>query len=482
MTASEKLTVAALIAKIRDAGITVFLVEHDMRLVMGISDRVLVLNYGRLIADGRAAEVRRNPDVIRAYLGAHGGCVARSSDAEWSARYGRVTALQDVTLAVDAGELVCLIGANGAGKTTTLKTISGLLRPAAGPHPLRRRRDPCAAAPRDPAARDRPLPRGAPCLSVHDGPGRTSRWAPTCARTRGPVAADLDRVLGHFPILAERRRQAAGTLSGGEQQMLAIGRALMARPRLILFDEPSLGLAPTMVETVFGIIAGIRREGTTVLMVEQNAYMALQLATRAYVMETGRITLEGPARALANDQHVKQAYLGGYRARACRHNGGAPWPTCSSSEQAPRPPRLPLGIGIRGEGWRRAHDVRLRPGRHAQAREDRHHPDPAWTTCSSPTITSITTSTTRAFSSAAGIRASARRTSSRSTGRRSTETLTERILGEGGAFAHDWKARVNHPLSQRVHVNRGGTLPRKPPSVLARDIGPGSCTRAGNGG
>jgi len=125
------------------------------------------------------------------------------------------------------------------------------------------------------------------------------------------VASDLDRVFTHFPILAERRRQAAGTLSGGEQQMLAIGRALMARPRLILFDEPSLGLAPTVVETVFAIIAGIQRDGTTVLMVEQNAYMALSLASRAYVMETGRIVLEGAARALAENEHVKKAYLGG---------------------------------------------------------------------------------------------------------------------------------------------------------------------------
>ncbi len=125
------------------------------------------------------------------------------------------------------------------------------------------------------------------------------------------VAEDRERVFGHFPILAERRRQAAGTLSGGEQQMLAIGRCLMARPRLILFDEPSLGLAPTVTETVFQIIAGIQREGTTVLMVEQNAYMALQLAGRAYVMETGRITLEGPARDLMQNDHVKKAYLGG---------------------------------------------------------------------------------------------------------------------------------------------------------------------------
>jgi branched-chain amino acid transport system ATP-binding protein len=125
------------------------------------------------------------------------------------------------------------------------------------------------------------------------------------------VTADRERVFGHFPILAERRRQFAGTLSGGEQQMLAIGRCLMARPRLILFDEPSLGLAPTVTDTVFQIIAGIQREGTTVLMVEQNAYMALQLAGRAYVMETGRITLEGPAKDLMRNDHVKKAYLGG---------------------------------------------------------------------------------------------------------------------------------------------------------------------------
>jgi branched-chain amino acid transport system ATP-binding protein len=125
------------------------------------------------------------------------------------------------------------------------------------------------------------------------------------------VAADRERVFGHFPILADRRRQAAGTLSGGEQQMLAIGRCLMARPRLILFDEPSLGLAPTVTETVFQIIAGIQREGTTVLMVEQNAYMALQLAGRGYVMETGRITLEGSAKDLMQNDHVKRAYLGG---------------------------------------------------------------------------------------------------------------------------------------------------------------------------
>ncbi|MBM4440125.1 MAG: ABC transporter ATP-binding protein [Candidatus Rokubacteria bacterium] len=227
-----------------------------------------------------------------------------------TARYGAVTALADVSLRVEAAEFVCLIGANGAGKTTTLKAISGLVPAAAG----RIRfdgQDIHGLAPQEILKRGiAHCPEGRrvfPYMTVHE-----NLMMGAYVRTdAAAVAADMERVFAHFPILAERRAQAAGTLSGGEQQMLAIGRALMARPRLILFDEPSLGLAPTIVETVFAIIAGIQREGTTVLMVEQNAYMALQLATRAYVMETGRIVLEGPARELARDEHVKKAYLGG---------------------------------------------------------------------------------------------------------------------------------------------------------------------------
>ena len=226
-----------------------------------------------------------------------------------TARYGPVVALSGVSLTVGAAEFVCLIGANGAGKTTTLKAISGLVPAAAGRirfeghdiHGLR---------PQDILRRGiAHCPEGRrvfPDMTVDENLAMGAY-----VRSDSGIAADLERVFGHFPILAERRRQPAGTLSGGEQQMLAIGRALMARPRLILFDEPSLGLAPTVVETVFGIIVGIQREGTTVLMVEQNAYMALALASRAYVMETGRIVLEGAANALADNEHVKKAYLGG---------------------------------------------------------------------------------------------------------------------------------------------------------------------------
>ena len=227
-----------------------------------------------------------------------------------TARYGHVVALSDVSLTVAAAEFVCLIGANGAGKTTTLKAISGLVPAAAGTIRFDWR-DIQNLSPQEILRRGiAHCPEGRrvfPYMSVEEN----LAMGAYVRRDRAGIAADLDRVFAHFPILAERRRQAAGTLSGGEQQMLAIGRALMARPRLILFDEPSLGLAPTVVETVFAIIAGIQRDGTTVLMVEQNAYMALALASRAYVMETGRIVLEGPARALAENEHVKNAYLGG---------------------------------------------------------------------------------------------------------------------------------------------------------------------------
>jgi branched-chain amino acid transport system ATP-binding protein len=211
---------------------------------------------------------------------------------------------------VQAGELVCLIGANGAGKTSTLRAISGLLRATAGRIVF----DGREIQGREPAdildAGIAHCPEGRrvfPYLTVEEN----LAMGAYVRRDRQAVAEDLERVCAHFPILTERRRQMAGTLSGGEQQMLAIGRALMARPRLILFDEPSLGLAPAVVETTFQVIAEIRQRGTTVLMVEQNAYLALRMADRGYVMETGRIVLAGRARDLLADDHVRRAYLGG---------------------------------------------------------------------------------------------------------------------------------------------------------------------------
>ena len=226
------------------------------------------------------------------------------------AAYGPIEALRGVDLEVRAGELVCLLGANGAGKSSTLRAISGLVRPTAGRIVFDGRPitglSPAAIL----EAGIAHCPEGRrvfPYLTVEDNLIRGAY----VRRDRASIAAALESVCTHFPILGERRRQAAGTLSGGEQQMLAIGRALMARPRLILFDEPSLGLAPTVVETTFAIIADIRRQGTTVLMVEQNAYLALSMADRGYVMETGRIVLRGAARDLLADDHVRRAYLGG---------------------------------------------------------------------------------------------------------------------------------------------------------------------------
>ena len=226
------------------------------------------------------------------------------------AGYGPITALRGLHLVVAPGELVCLIGANGAGKTSTLRAISGLLSPSHGRIVF----DGREIHGREPAAILRAgiahCPEGRrvfPYLTVEEN----LAMGAYVRRDRAAIADDVAEVCRHFPILADRRHQMAGTLSGGEQQMLAIARALMARPRLVLFDEPSLGLAPTIVETTFGIIADIRRRGTTVLMVEQNAYAALRMADRAYVMETGRIVLEGAARDLLEDDHVRRAYLGG---------------------------------------------------------------------------------------------------------------------------------------------------------------------------
>jgi branched-chain amino acid transport system ATP-binding protein len=226
------------------------------------------------------------------------------------AGYGPITALRGLDLVVAPGELVCLIGANGAGKTSTLRAISGLLSPSQGRIVF----DGREIHGREPAAILRAgiahCPEGRrvfPYLTVEEN----LAMGAYVRSDRTAIADDVGEVCRHFPILADRRRQMAGTLSGGEQQMLAIARALMARPRLVLFDEPSLGLAPTIVETTFGIIADIQRHGTTVLMVEQNAYAALRMADRAYVMETGRIVLEGPARDLLEDDHVRRAYLGG---------------------------------------------------------------------------------------------------------------------------------------------------------------------------
>ena len=222
--------------------------------------------------------------------------------------YGAIHAIKGISFEVPAGKIVTLIGANGAGKTTTLRTLSGLKRPTTGTITL------------DGADITR--------LSAQERVRRGMSQVPEGRRIfpemtvlenlelgaflrKDAVAADYDEVYGRFPRLAERRKQLAGTLSGGEQQMLAMGRALMAKPSVLLLDEPSMGLAPLLVQEIFDIIVAINQTGTTVLLVEQNANVALQIADLAYVMETGSIVLSGEAKALAQTDEVKRAYLGG---------------------------------------------------------------------------------------------------------------------------------------------------------------------------
>jgi len=225
-------------------------------------------------------------------------------------RYGKVPALRGVSLEVRPGELVTLIGANGAGKTTTLRAISGLLPLAAGGITFEGAPIGGASPKRILAAGVAHCPEGRrvfPHLTVREN----LAMGAYLRRDPAEVAKDLERMFERFPRLAERVAQPAGTLSGGEQQMLAIARALMSRPRLVLLDEPSLGLAPNFVELVFELVAEIRREGATVLMVEQNALAALEMCDRAYLIETGEVVQHGPGAALLADTHVRRAYLGG---------------------------------------------------------------------------------------------------------------------------------------------------------------------------
>jgi branched-chain amino acid transport system ATP-binding protein len=223
--------------------------------------------------------------------------------------YGGIVAVRGIDLHVDTGELVALIGANGAGKTSTLKALAGMLRPAAGSVHYDG-----SSITREPS--HRLVHRG--IALVPEGRGVFARltveenlsMGAYIREDRAEVRGDLERVFALFPRLKERRAQTAGTLSGGEQQMVAIGRAMMSRPRLLLLDEPSMGLAPLMVQKIFEVVRSISERGVTILLVEQNARLALQAAARGYVMESGAITLTDAASALLESEQVRQAYLG----------------------------------------------------------------------------------------------------------------------------------------------------------------------------
>ena len=223
--------------------------------------------------------------------------------------YGAIHAVKDISFYVDEGEIVTLIGANGAGKSTTLQTISGLLRSRTGSIEFLGKAIQNVPASKLVAHGLAQVPEGRRVFQQMTVEENLEMGAFT--QTNSTIAPNLERVYEQFPRLKERRRQVAGTLSGGEQQMLAMGRALMSNPKLLMLDEPSMGLAPILVEQIFEIIQRLHKAGTTILLVEQNAQMALSVADRGYVLETGRITLTGPGKELLADEAVKKAYLGG---------------------------------------------------------------------------------------------------------------------------------------------------------------------------
>jgi ABC-type branched-subunit amino acid transport system ATPase component len=301
--------------------VSVLLVEHDIELVMGVSDVVHVLDHGNLIASGEPAAVRQDQAVIEAYLGIDRGehdlCLTREllhqekrgllSVEGVETSYGSIKALHGVSFEVPEGEIVAVLGANGAGKSTLLHTISGLLRPDAGHIYLAGTEITRLAPAKIVASGVCHAPEGRrlfPTLTVEDNLLLAS------PRLRRRSSPDLAFVYDLFPQLASRRRQTCGTLSGGEQQMVAIGRALMGKPRLLLLDEPSMGLAPLLVEHIFEALAKLNQQGITMLMVEQNAEMALAIAHRAVVLQTGSVVLSGVATELRDQDAVRECYLG----------------------------------------------------------------------------------------------------------------------------------------------------------------------------
>jgi len=224
--------------------------------------------------------------------------------------YGMIEAIKGISFKVDDGEIVTLIGANGAGKTTTMHAISGLLKPASGSIVMDGKDLTRTAPHRIVAMGLAQVPEGRRVFAQQTVEENLDLGA-YFRKDKDGIKEDLEYVYGLFPRLRERHTQLAGTLSGGEQQMLAMGRALMARPRILLMDEPSMGLSPLLVSEIFHIIEEINKKGTTILLVEQNAKRALAIADRAYVLETGRITLQGTGEELSNDERVQKAYLGG---------------------------------------------------------------------------------------------------------------------------------------------------------------------------
>jgi branched-chain amino acid transport system ATP-binding protein len=320
LDAKDTATIDELLRKLAAIGIGVILVEHHMELVMGVSNHVIVLDAGAKIAEGPPLDVAAEPAVRAAYLGAGeqparkreralaAGAEALLTVRALSAGYGAATIVRDAALDIAEGELVAVLGANGAGKTTLMHSLSGLIRPIAGEVRFLGTRVDRLAADRIAGQGLILVPEGRqvfPELSVLDNL-RLGGYARTSTDETRMIEALLER----FAALKPRRHQRAGLLSGGEQQMLAIARGLMARPKVLMLDEPSLGLAPKLLEILYDLLAELREEGTTILLVDQAAALALSVADRAYILQSGAITHSGAANAVGQDPALVHAYLG----------------------------------------------------------------------------------------------------------------------------------------------------------------------------
>ncbi|MEM8794430.1 MAG: branched-chain amino acid ABC transporter ATP-binding protein/permease [Pseudomonadota bacterium] len=321
LMSDDKKAIAKLLKTIAESGIAVILVEHDMSLVMGISDHILVLDAGEPLREGKPEAIREDPAVLQAYLGEStfegrpraeawkGEKVAILATRDLEAGYGAAPVLKKLNVIVNPGEMVTMLGANGAGKSTMMRALSGLHRPVEGTILLDDKKTEGDAAHEIAAAGLALVPEGRqvfPELTLRENI-ELGGWCRNDPVTDEEIAALMER----FPRLKDRIDSKAGVLSGGEQQMLAIARGLIAKPKILLLDEPSLGLAPSMIAELFDVLADLRDEGVTILLVDQMANLALTIADRAYLLESGEIVKEGEAHALKDDPSIEKAYLGG---------------------------------------------------------------------------------------------------------------------------------------------------------------------------